>query len=201
MVKVAGGELPPVFIQTKTIWYMRDYKFRAWDGEKMHYNVVPWRWDFVISESWHRCEKSTGSGVLGSGGDIAEFLVPGIRFKELMQAVGLKDSMRKDIYAGDKVNDRVNNCIVEWDNRSAKYTLAIIYDEFPEGIFQTHKPFPLDAMSLTVIGNIYELNPAKGAVINTMTDPNVKTEATETEVEQPPVLTAGEAMESGEEEG
>lgn len=178
---------------------MREYKFRAWDGEIMHYNIVPWRWDFVISESWHRCEKSTGSGVLGSGGDTAEFLVPGIRFKELMQAVGLKDSIGKDIYSGDIVNDRVNNCIVEWDNRSAKYTLAIIYVDAPEGICQTHKPFPLDAMRLTVIGNIYELNPAKGAVINTMTDPKeqpeeVKAPATETEQEQVP----GEAKEETE---
>ena len=82
---------------------MRELKFRAWDGEIMHYDIVPWQWDFVISRSWHKCEKSTGSGILGSGGKTGEFLVPGIYFKELMEFIGVKDKNNKDIYEDDIV--------------------------------------------------------------------------------------------------
>lgn len=53
----------------------RVIKFRAWDGDKMHNDVSPWRWDFVISNTWHRCEKATGNGILGEGGHYAEMRV------------------------------------------------------------------------------------------------------------------------------
>lgn len=62
----------------------------------------------------------------------------------------------KEIYEGDIVNDRIETCVVEWNSREAKFNLAIINDEEAVGIRQTHKPMPLDAMFLTVIGNIHD---------------------------------------------
>jgi hypothetical protein len=61
-----------------------------------------------------------------------------------------------DIYESDIVSDSTRKYIVEWDTRQACFNLRFIYDEPTEGIVQTSKPFPIDGLCLTVVGNIHQ---------------------------------------------
>lgn len=132
-----------------SLFSQREIKFRAWDGEKMHEGIVPWHWDFVISLSWHKCEKSTGNGILGSGGKTAEMLVPAIRYEKLMQYTGLKDKNGKEIYEGDILK--------------SNYSLPLVI-VFSDGkfCFYNSQSSGSDVLSqmrvekLDVIGNIFE---------------------------------------------
>jgi hypothetical protein len=134
----------------------REYKFRAWDGKKMHYDVVPWQWDFVISRAWHKCEKSTGSGILGSGGDTAEMLVPAIRFKSLMLSLEMPDITGQNIYENDIITYDLAAGLGEPERQDLKKVVVMS----PYGVFSRwHK-------NIRVIGNIHQnpemwLNPIK----------------------------------------
>lgn len=121
----------------------RERKYRAWDGEKMHYNVAPWQWDFVISLAWHKCERSTGKGILGSGGKEGDFLVPGIRYEKLMDWTGLKDKNGKEIYEGDICNGRYGRFKVFFSDGGFHPLCGDINAEN-------------DPRLIEVIGNIYE---------------------------------------------
>jgi hypothetical protein len=168
----------------------RDLKFRVWDGEKMFY---------VKGSAYIKLYEDHSGAVVFVGPYGAEEEICRIRsFTPVMQYVGLKDRSRKDIYEGDIVNDRVQNCIVEWNSREAKFNLAIIYDEI-EGICQTHKPFPLDANGLTVIGNIHDVNQPVGGASH-MKDPNIKPEETQQEAAQESA-SQDQAMQVESEEG
>lgn len=70
---------------------------------------------------------------------------------------GFKDKNDRYIFEGDIVRDHVRKYVVQWNVREGGFCLEIINDEpVNGGIHQTHEKFPLDAMWLTVIGNIYE---------------------------------------------
>lgn len=88
-----------------------NFEFRTWHEETktMRYNVTPWQWDFAINKMWHRCTQSTGSGILGSGGNEMKAEVEGVRFDVIMQLTDTKAfkdgkvAPKPDIYEGDIV--------------------------------------------------------------------------------------------------
>jgi uncharacterized phage protein (TIGR01671 family) len=136
----------------------REIKFRAWDEnlKMMHSNVSPWRWDFVISNSWHRCEKSTGTGILGSGGDTAEMLVPAVRFTHLMQFTGLHDKNGKEIYEGDIVvlREAERTYIVKYHKGCFK--LFHTDPKLNDLVWGTIERVEELLWTIEIIGNIYE---------------------------------------------
>jgi hypothetical protein len=106
---------------------MREIKFRAWDGKKMLYGVLPWNNSAVIA--------------MFSGNRNV------ITVKTTTQYTGLKDMRSTDIYEGD---------ICHFKNiYEGEYTNVIVY--YKNGFYLDnglHSNW--DAEYCEVIGNIYE---------------------------------------------
>lgn len=122
------------------------------------------------------------------------------------QHLGFKDNEGKEVYKGDYISEGGSGPYeVVWQEHSLGWIMQSVRDG------RTYRDMTLRYQHLyKVIGNIYdnpELNPAKGAVINTMiTDPKeqpeeVKAPATETEQEQVPGTPAVIAPDTEETEG
>lgn len=125
---------------------MREIKFRAWDGDIMHNNVIP-----IISDD-------------GKNYNIIEVHpLAGMRISpytvELMQYTGLKDKNGKEIYEGDVLTPR-------WKQNPTYQFRYIVY--YKDGAFSA-KHYDIDndwtnhlerqsikQMQIEVIGNIYE---------------------------------------------
>lgn len=124
---------------------MREIKFRAWDGERMH-PVEQWQ-----NKSWVAVPIPTNDGNGGVDWHLEQRKIDDI---QLMQYTGLKDKNNKEIFEGD---------VVKWfSNRVEK---AIV--KFSNGIFQLKIQEPenddyyMDILhnwtsTIEVIGNLYE---------------------------------------------
>jgi len=120
---------------------MREIKFRAWDNEKMIYDIVPFQHDFVIGTDHWECLGHWDDGK-------PKFRLTGYPFKNIMQYTGLKDKNGVEIYEGDVVKtNRDNIGVIEYSNSIAWY-----FTSKANVIFTIWNYYQY----IEVIGNIYE---------------------------------------------
>jgi uncharacterized phage protein (TIGR01671 family) len=135
----------------------RNFEFRAWHKatKTMHMNIVPWQWDFVIDKMSHRCIESTGSGILGSGGNTMKVEVPAVRFDVLMQATNTYGKDKTLIYQDDVVkvfNDEIGSPI------PPNYKGVVVFREGQWLVDNGKEAYPLwsEITEWEVLGNIHQ---------------------------------------------
>lgn len=121
---------------------MRTFKFRAWDGNKIHYTD-----DFTLLQF----KKGSWIMLTTDGSDSIYWAEERKENNVLMQFTGLLDKNGKEIYEGDIVADRSHTDLVfsiQYDTEHAGYYMPEAFDE--------ECRFPISEVELEVIGNIYE---------------------------------------------
>jgi uncharacterized phage protein (TIGR01671 family) len=121
----------------------REIKFRAWNGEFMHYPMAESyvvRFDGVVRKFNAITQKYT------------------TQEWELMQYTGLKDKYGKEVYEGDIVKTPLNNiCEIKWAEVIEEWRGDIFkYTGFGLRNIKYNKMYHLDDVeSFEIIGNIY----------------------------------------------
>jgi uncharacterized phage protein (TIGR01671 family) len=81
---------------------MKNLKFRAWDGQRMHKNIAPFKWDCVISRQKHRClseiEENNLENPTKAKFEVDAIIKPDI---QVTQWTGLVDNDGEEIFDGD----------------------------------------------------------------------------------------------------
>ncbi len=139
---------------------MKDnFKYRAWiEPGKMQYGIVPFKWDFCIDTMFSLCIKSTGNGILGSGGDTAKWELGGYAYfqrdeKHLMVHFGYSDKNKTEVYTGDFIiikNDFDESYIAEVVFANGMF--GAIWEDASDNHFELLETFA----EFEVIGNKYE---------------------------------------------
>jgi uncharacterized phage protein (TIGR01671 family) len=124
----------------------REIKFRAWDGEKMYYEV-----ELTIDgwvHSWGDDGNNSDCEVIGSRSKGS--ILKGV---EVMQFIGLKDKKKKDIYEGDIVKFNGDELgVIEWHQNENDSSYDIAYMNGNLKVICTIGT----KNNVEIIGNIYE---------------------------------------------
>ena len=112
---------------------MREIKFRAWDGQQMHYNVV------VVD------------GIGYKRGSIGMIYAHGARAGIPMQYTGLKDKNGREIYEGDIAKSRKRLFVARWNNDIASFVWKPLDSEISHPCFNVGT-----VKNMEIVGNVYE---------------------------------------------
>jgi uncharacterized phage protein (TIGR01671 family) len=115
------------------------FKFRAWDGKKMHY-------DFIVA-GFEYCDVI---GILWD--EVYAKEEYNVQEWKVMQCIGLKDAEGKFIYEGDIVEIKACKYCIPFTCTIVFKGMGFWFMDEDEELFVFHP----ESYHLTVIGNIYE---------------------------------------------